>query len=174
MIPASVKSIGESAFECCVELETVKINDMHLSSIGDRAFASCMALTEFEVPLSVTSIGEYAFSRCGKLGRVWINVDQKDYLPSNAFDKSPNVYFDENTYNLIGKQFGDGKIGYIVSNPAINGTGTVDVLVIDPEIEKIVIPSVVEDNGVKYKLQRITGFEVNIIRGQNENTGHRL
>ena len=158
VIPASVKSIGESAFECCVELETVKINDMHLTSIGNRAFASCMALTEFEVPLSVTSIGEYAFSKCGKLGRVWINVDQKDYLPSNAFDKSPNVYFDENTYNLIGKQFGDGKIGYFVSNPAINGTGTVDVLAIDPEIEKIVIPSVVEDNGVKYKVTKITGY----------------
>ena len=38
-----------------------------VTSIADRAFSSCMYMTDISIPESVTSIGEYAFSGCDAL-----------------------------------------------------------------------------------------------------------
>lgn len=61
-IPASVKRIGESAFERSNFLMAVTIADnSQLEYIGPYAFSDTMLLS-FEVPKSVTYIGDYAFS----------------------------------------------------------------------------------------------------------------
>ena len=160
-IPASVKYIGTRAFDYCYSLTTVKIPVSGLNKIGNNVFYKCSNLGEFKIPLSVTSIGESVFAGCTNLKRVWINVEQKEKLSPNVFADCPNVDFDVNKYNLIGKYFDDQKIAYVVTNPAINGTGTVDVISINPEVEHIVVPAVIENNGVKYKVTRITDYSRN-------------
>ena len=66
VIPNSVTSIGDSAFEGCTGLTELTL-PKSVTSIGDFAFLGCRGLTELTLPNSVTSIGNYAFSDCSGL-----------------------------------------------------------------------------------------------------------
>ena len=66
MIPDSVTSIGDFAFEDCKSLKSISIPDS-VTSIGDGAFEGCRSLTIINIPDSVTSVGESAFSGCKAL-----------------------------------------------------------------------------------------------------------
>ena len=61
-----VTSISEKAFYDCSALTTIVISDT-TTSIGDSAFFRCSSLTLIVIPLSVTSIGSAAFSGCSSL-----------------------------------------------------------------------------------------------------------
>lgn len=61
IIPASVKSIGTSAFSNCDELFSVDFSD-GLVSIGDNAFSNCALSKNLIFPTSLKEIGEGAFS----------------------------------------------------------------------------------------------------------------
>ena len=76
VIPASVKSIGDSAFRECANLISVTISE-GVESIGDNAFRSCSALTSISVPASVRSVGSGAFFQCGKM-------TQASFVPGTA------------------------------------------------------------------------------------------
>ena len=62
-IPASVTSIGRSAFSYCTSLMSVTIPDS-VTSIGGYAFYGCTSLTSVTIPASLTRIGDYAFLGC--------------------------------------------------------------------------------------------------------------
>lgn len=68
-IPASVKVIGESAFDNCSSLERVGfVENGELLSIGSRAFAYCTGIAEeLVLPKKINDIGESAFLNCGNL-----------------------------------------------------------------------------------------------------------
>ena len=66
IIPSSVTSIGEYAFECCSCLESITIPDS-VTSIGDMAFIECSNLTSITIPDGVISIEEEAFYYCYNL-----------------------------------------------------------------------------------------------------------
>ena len=70
-IPNGVISIGDHAFDCCSNLQSITIPDS-VTSIGDYAFRGCDSLTSLTIPNSVTSIGDYAFIGCDSLTSVTI------------------------------------------------------------------------------------------------------
>ena len=69
IIPNSVTSIGDYAFEDCDGLTSVTILNS-VTSIGYSAFSGCSSLTSVTIPNSVTSIEKYAFHWCMRLKSV--------------------------------------------------------------------------------------------------------
>ena len=74
-IPASVETIGNTAFKNCSSLATVTFEKgSQLKTIAgdsyDGAFSDCTALTSIEIPASVETIEATAFKRCSKLATV--------------------------------------------------------------------------------------------------------
>jgi hypothetical protein len=69
IIPNSVRSIVDSAFEVCTSLSSITLSN-GLTSIGNGAFSECYSLSMINIPSGVTSIGYYAFSECDSLYRV--------------------------------------------------------------------------------------------------------
>ena len=70
-IPNSVTSIGTSAFVYCISLTSIEIPNS-VTSIGTGAFQHCYDLTDIEIPNSVTSIGDWAFRSCSNLTSIEI------------------------------------------------------------------------------------------------------
>ena len=71
VIPNSVTSIGHGTFYYCTGLTSVTIPNS-VTSIGGYAFLGCYGLTSVTIPNSVTSIGERAFAYCYDLTSVTI------------------------------------------------------------------------------------------------------
>ena len=71
VIPNSVTSIGDYAFEGGINLTSITIPDS-VTSIGEHAFVDCSGLTSITIPDSVTSIGEHAFDSCSGLTSITI------------------------------------------------------------------------------------------------------
>ena len=71
IIPNSVTSIGNYAFEWCSGLTSITIPNS-VTSIGEYAFYNCDGLTSVTIPNSVTRIGKIAFYDCSGLTSVTI------------------------------------------------------------------------------------------------------
>jgi len=71
VIGNSVTTIGNFAFDDCIELTSVTIPD-RVTTIGEYAFSDCEKLTSVTIPDSVTAIFKYAFFYCEKLTSVTI------------------------------------------------------------------------------------------------------
>ena len=79
----AVKSIGESAFQSCKTLKSVKLPDS-LTELGKFAFFDCTSLTSVTIPAGVTHIPLGAFDGCNKLTEVTL-PDGLTGLDSYAF-----------------------------------------------------------------------------------------
>ncbi len=95
VIPDSVTSIGDYAFSCCYTLESVVIGD-GVTSIGYSAFRDCYYLASVVIGDSVTSIGNWAFDGCYSLTGVyitdiaaWCNIK---FSSSNPLIEAENLY----------------------------------------------------------------------------------
>jgi len=94
IIPASVETIGDSAFANCPKLTSISIDESsRLSVIGSSAFQGT-GLKEITIPDSVTTIQSGAFSFCDDLYCMNIgqNESNLEKIQSRVFFKSPNLY----------------------------------------------------------------------------------
>jgi len=88
VIPDSVTSIGYYAFQGCISLTTINIPD-GITSIKDQTFYGCSNLTEITLPSNLTSIGDRAFSRCINIIKITIpnsvtTIEEWAFTPMNA------------------------------------------------------------------------------------------
>ena len=92
-IPSSVTSIGNGAFWQCSSLESVIIPN-GVTTIGEGAFHNCFNLVSVFIPSSVTSIGSSAFSNCNNLSQVISRIQ-------NPFSINNNVFTTYSTTTLV-------------------------------------------------------------------------
>lgn len=88
-IPNSVKSIGDYAFYYIEKLTSIKIPNS-VTSIGEGAFGWCPRLTSVEIPGNVSSIGKKAFVNCAGLTSVTISNGVTS-IGESAFDECENL-----------------------------------------------------------------------------------
>ena len=85
-LPRKLKTINESVFESCVDLQSVYIHDK-LRVIGVAAFRDCDSLTTINIPESVSLIESSAFSGCSMLEKISIPDFDKVVIIDDSFDE---------------------------------------------------------------------------------------
>lgn len=83
-LPNSLTRIGNGAFWQCSSLKLVVIPD-GVTTIGEGAFHNCFNLVSVVIPNSVTSIGSSAFSNCSNLSQVISRIQNPFAINSNVF-----------------------------------------------------------------------------------------
>ncbi len=107
-IEEGVTSIGNFAFENCVNLTKIDIAD-GLELVSGSAFAGCVKLTKVKLPDTVTLIGNNAFKGCTALEYVHIPssvtkigtailADTNAYICSESIECYAKTYAEENGY----------------------------------------------------------------------------
>lgn len=126
-IPASVETIGASAFKRCIKLTTVTFEkESRLTTIegyydyGYKAahgtFTNCFALTTIELPASIKTIETYSFSGCGKLANIYSRSTTPPTLEA-TLPSEAKIYVpigSENAYKIANewRNYADNIIGY--------------------------------------------------------------
>ena len=99
IIPNSVTSIGDGAFDDCTSITSITIGNS-VTSIGKWAFNGCTSLTSITIPNSVTRIGYSAFDGCSSITSITIPNSIK-CIEKYAFyhcNKLKNVVIGDNVY----------------------------------------------------------------------------
>ncbi len=89
-LPATVKTISDSAFRYCENLLTVDMSAAPLEVVGGHAFADCEALETVIFPTSTTQSGgilfwDKAFSDCSSLKSVDMGSCPTNHIPHGMF-----------------------------------------------------------------------------------------
>ena len=85
-IANEITHIGDYSFELCESITSVNFgNNSLLTSIGKRAFSSCISLTSITIPSRVQSIGESSFWGCVSLPSTFIIPDSVQSIGDAAF-----------------------------------------------------------------------------------------
>jgi len=111
-IPDGVTSIGQMAFESCVNLTSVTI-PTNVTSIGQGAFYVCHNLTNVTFSANVTNIEATTFYMCGELTRITIPASVTT-IGDGAFQDCfclSGVYFQGDAPNLGRFVFAGGRGG---------------------------------------------------------------
>lgn len=86
ILPCTLRTIGDSAFEGCSALHTVHFPP-RLRTIGKRAFSRCSALMDMILPESLMELGPQAFADCRSLAQLTI-PGSVSVVPESAFENA--------------------------------------------------------------------------------------
>lgn len=92
IIPNSILSIGNNAFQNCKLLKNITIPSS-VTNIESFAFSNCDILEKISIPASVTNIGDNAFYGCVKLTSIEVDEDNAIYLSEDGilFNKDNTI-----------------------------------------------------------------------------------
>jgi len=116
-IPSTVKSIENSAFECCEKLNEIFFHyNSKLETIDYTAFYGCKSLRTIELPNGLKIIHSQAFSNCENLYYVGI-PDSLEVIETGAFEKTNirNFTLPKNLINIGNGVFAQTPISSIKS-----------------------------------------------------------
>lgn len=129
-IPASVKDIGNNAFDGCPNLERVIFEDAS-STVGERgnllirinAFRNCPKLTECEIPARAYQVVANVFKGCTSLQNITVNSSNPSYFTKDGVLFGPYLdqyepQYDEN-YTL--QAYPAGRSGAYTIPSVVNG-----------------------------------------------------
>lgn len=99
IIPNSVTSIGDGAFDDCTSITSITIGNS-VTSIGKLAFFGCTSLTSIKLPNTVTSIEYSAFDKCSSITSITIPNSIKSIKKFAFYDckKLKNVVIGDKVY----------------------------------------------------------------------------
>ncbi len=89
-LPASLTAINNGVFSNCHGLSSVTIPE-GVSSIGDWAFYNCNSLTSLQIPNAVSSVGNCAFEGCTNLSGTLAFPSSLSSIGSEAFMNCVNL-----------------------------------------------------------------------------------
>ena len=190
-IPASVQSIGDSAFYYN-SFTNIIIPDS-VQSIGDSAFFRCAFLNNITIPASVMSIGKGALEWCGNItvfcvkdsyaetyakenGITYRYIGGKVTQTVTANDNITKTYGDS-TFSIGAVTDGDGVLSYVSDNKAVakvdsagnitlTGAGTAHITITASETANYKAAEKVITVTVEKKAQTITASDITKTLGE--------
>lgn len=88
-IPTTVSKLGDSSFECCVNLKEIIIPD-NVKNLDSEVFLGCTGLKEIVIPNSITKISFGVFNDCKNLKKITIPKSVID-IRYSAFDNCSSL-----------------------------------------------------------------------------------
>ncbi len=138
ILPTSLTSIGESAFENCTGLTSITMPSS-VSTIGEFAFYNCSSLTSITIPTSVTSISNFTFSGCTGLNSITIPASVTS-IYQGAFQYCSNtvsVYI-PSSVRSIGSQAFYGCSGFITVEANNPNYSSIDGVLFNKDNSKLI------------------------------------
>lgn len=96
IIPNSITTIGQRAFQSCLDMTNINIPNSVIT-ISNFAFLGCTGLTSINLPNSVSSIRNYAFSNCSALTAITVANDNPFFDSRN----NCNAIIETNSNRLV-------------------------------------------------------------------------
>lgn len=129
VIPSTMKTIGENAFENCSSLKAVEFaNGCVLDEIGKNVFLGCRSLETISLPDGITVIPEGAFIGCASLSSIKLPANLTE-IQKNAFvwtSSLTTIEFPDSLVKLGEKVFKDSGIQELnITNATIEFTKNV-------------------------------------------------
>ena len=111
--PTSLTSIGNNAFENCINIEEIDLSNTQITSISNYCFYNCSSLSIFTVPLNkkLKTIGEYSFAETSDLHEFKFEDTGIESIGARAFQNSGinNIIF-PNTLKSLGVSSFEGSL----------------------------------------------------------------
>lgn len=86
-LPNNLTVLGAHAFESCVGIQQIDVNNTQLTSMPDQAFYKCSNLTikNQTIDCLIETVGDQAFGDCSKLILNFVDLDQQNKLKEIKF-----------------------------------------------------------------------------------------
>lgn len=167
-----ITSIGDSGFQNCSSLKTVKLGK-NVRTIGYYAFAGCWKLKKISSSTNLTKIGSYAFEECSQLkdfsiGRAVKTIGEGAFSECESLRKlsvhKSNPYFSNRDNMLLNKSQSKLVSACFGSNKTCNIYGSVkkidNTILEDTSVKRFSVsknnPMYASKNGLLYSKNRKT------------------
>ena len=105
---------GKQLLKCVDKYVTSVVIPDSVTSIGDGAFEDCASLTSVKIPDSVTVIGDSVFDECTSLISIDVSENNQQYCSVEG------VLFSKDRTRLISYPAGKGDVSYTVPDSVIS------------------------------------------------------